>query len=62
LPTLDKQCLFVLTADHGNDPTYGPYHTREYVPVLTWGHLPYALQPMSDLRGVAQLLYTFFEK
>ncbi|HTK07474.1 MAG TPA: phosphopentomutase [Ktedonobacteraceae bacterium] len=62
LPTLDAQCLFVLTADHGNDPTYGPHHTREYAPVLTWGPLPYALQPMSDLRGVAQLLYTFFEK
>jgi phosphopentomutase len=29
--------LFILTADHGNDPTYrGTDHTREYVPVLAW--------------------------
>jgi phosphopentomutase len=62
LPTLDEQCLFVFTADHGNDPTYGPHHTREYVPVLTSGRIPYALQPMSDLRGVARLINTFFEK
>ncbi|HYG09935.1 MAG TPA: phosphopentomutase [Pyrinomonadaceae bacterium] len=30
--------LFILTADHGNDPTYrGTDHTREYVPLLTYG-------------------------
>lgn len=30
--------LLVVTADHGNDPTWrGWNHTREYVPVLTWG-------------------------
>lgn len=29
--------LLILTADHGNDPTYrGTDHTREYVPVLAW--------------------------
>jgi phosphopentomutase len=29
--------LFILTADHGNDPTYrGTDHTREFVPVLAW--------------------------
>jgi phosphopentomutase len=29
--------LLVLTADHGNDPTFpGSDHTREYVPVLAW--------------------------
>lgn len=61
LPTLDKRSLFILTADHGNDPTCGPHHTREYVPVLTQGPLPYELQPMSDLRGVARLLSAFFE-
>ena len=27
----------ILTADHGNDPTYsGTDHTREYVPFLAW--------------------------
>jgi phosphopentomutase len=30
--------LLVLTADHGNDPTFAGYnHTREYVPVLYYG-------------------------
>lgn len=30
--------LVMLTADHGNDPTYpGTDHTREYVPLLAWG-------------------------
>lgn len=30
--------LFILTADHGNDPTYkGSDHTREYVPLIAFG-------------------------
>ncbi|MEQ1763806.1 MAG: phosphopentomutase [Pyrinomonadaceae bacterium] len=30
--------LLILTADHGNDPTYrGSDHTREYVPLLVYG-------------------------
>jgi len=30
--------LLVMTADHGNDPTYpGSDHTREYVPLLVYG-------------------------
>src|SRR5918997_2789222 len=30
--------LLIITADHGNDPTYrGTDHTREYVPLLTYG-------------------------
>lgn len=29
--------LILLTADHGNDPSYrGSDHTREYVPILAW--------------------------
>ena len=29
--------LLILTADHGNDPTYtGTDHTRETVPMLAW--------------------------
>jgi phosphopentomutase len=32
--------VLVITADHGNDPTFkGTDHTREYVPVLLWGDL-----------------------
>ena len=31
--------LLILTADHGCDPTYeGTDHTREYIPILTYGH------------------------
>lgn len=34
-PMLQANDLFILTADHGNDPTYiGTDHTREYVPLL----------------------------
>lgn len=30
--------LLIITADHGNDPTYaGTDHTREYIPVLIYG-------------------------
>jgi phosphopentomutase len=29
--------LLIITADHGNDPTFkGNDHTREYVPILIW--------------------------
>lgn len=35
LDALEPGDLFILTADHGNDPTFkGTDHTREYVPVL----------------------------
>jgi phosphopentomutase len=38
LPQLCKGDLLLLTADHGNDPTWrGTDHTRERVPVLIWG-------------------------
>ena len=30
--------LLIMTADHGNDPTFpGSDHTREYVPLLVYG-------------------------
>jgi len=35
LPRLDEEMLLILTADHGNDPTWsGTDHTRERVPLL----------------------------
>ncbi len=38
LPTLKPDDLLVITADHGNDPTWvGTDHTRERVPVLIHG-------------------------
>jgi phosphopentomutase len=37
LPKLRKNDLLIITADHGNDPTYkGSDHTREFVPLLSY--------------------------
>lgn len=37
LPALTCDDLLLITADHGNDPTYtGTDHTREKVPLLAW--------------------------
>ncbi len=37
LQALDDGDLLIITADHGNDPTFrGTDHTREYVPVLAY--------------------------
>ena len=37
LEKLRKDDLLILTADHGNDPTYrGTDHTREYVPFVAY--------------------------
>ena len=39
LRELGKDDVLILTADHGNDPTYkGSDHTREYVPLLVYRH------------------------
>ena len=37
LPRLGAEDVLILTADHGNDPTFeGTDHTREYVPLLVY--------------------------
>lgn len=37
LTELDENDLLIITADHGNDPTFpGTDHTREYVPLLVY--------------------------
>jgi phosphopentomutase len=37
LPTLRADDVLIITADHGNDPTYkGTDHTREIVPLLVY--------------------------
>jgi len=37
LEELREDDLLILTADHGNDPTYtGTDHTREYVPFVAY--------------------------
>ncbi|MCB1348240.1 MAG: phosphopentomutase, partial [Maritimibacter sp.] len=44
LATLGAGDLVLITADHGNDPTWiGTDHTRERVPVLGWGLGPRAV-------------------
>ena len=38
IAALHDDDLLILTADHGNDPTYkGSDHTREYAPLLVYG-------------------------
>lgn len=38
IDNLKDEDILILTADHGNDPTYkGTDHTREYIPVLVYG-------------------------
>jgi len=38
LDNLKENDMLIITADHGNDPTYkGTDHTREYVPILIYG-------------------------
>ncbi|MEO8072023.1 MAG: phosphopentomutase [Acidobacteriota bacterium] len=38
LDALKDDDLFIITADHGNDPTFpGSDHTREYTPLLVYG-------------------------
>jgi phosphopentomutase len=40
LPVLKEDDLLIITADHGNDPTWkGTDHTREYIPVLQYGNM-----------------------
>lgn len=47
LPLLSNHDLLIITADHGNDPTFqGSDHTREYVPLLALGA---GLKPGSNL-------------
>ena len=37
MPLLREDDLLILTADHGNDPSYtGTDHTREKVPFIAW--------------------------
>ncbi len=38
LENLREDDIIILTADHGNDPTYGGTdHTREYIPIVIYG-------------------------
>ena len=39
LPLLKEDDILMITADHGNDPTWtGTDHTREYIPLMIYTH------------------------
>ena len=53
----------ILTADHGNDPTFkGVDHTREYVPLLLYepGVPGHSLGVRAGFYDIAQTLATWF--
>jgi len=63
LPLLRDDDLLMITADHGNDPTFkGTDHTREYVPLLVTGpqHTPGNLGVRNGFYDVAQSVATAF--
>jgi phosphopentomutase len=48
--------LMIITADHGNDPTYrGTDHTREYVPLLVHGPRARAAVNLGDRASLADI-------
>ena len=63
LPLLGKDDLLMVTADHGNDPTYaGTDHTREFVPLLAYcgGRPGRNLGIRQGFFDIAQTLAAFF--
>jgi phosphopentomutase len=63
LPRCEEDDLVIITADHGNDPTWkGSDHTREEVPLLVlYAGLSLALGTRSTLADVAATLAEFFQ-
>ena len=60
---LDADDVLILTADHGNDPTFkGTDHTREYVPLLVYrpNQPGKSLGIRSGFYDIAQSLATLF--
>ncbi|MEI8120541.1 MAG: phosphopentomutase [bacterium] len=63
LPKLAPEDLLIITADHGNDPTFkGSDHTREFVPLLTRGagQRNKSLGIRNGFFDIAQTLASFF--
>jgi phosphopentomutase len=53
---MSERDLLILTADHGNDPTYrGTDHTREYVPLITYGQRARAGVNLGTRRSLADM-------
>ncbi len=59
----DGQSLFMITADHGNDPTWkGSDHTREKVPLLAAGPIePKCLGVRDSFADIASSLAEYFD-
>ncbi|HEX6622162.1 MAG TPA: phosphopentomutase, partial [Pyrinomonadaceae bacterium] len=54
--------LLIITADHGNDPTYrGTDHTREYVPLVVYGKRARAGVGLGDRASLADIGQTIAE-
>ncbi len=63
LPLLSADDMLIITADHGNDPTFkGTDHTREYVPLLVYrpGEPGESLGIRRGFYDIAQSLAQFF--
>ena len=62
LECLSQDDLLILTADHGNDPTYkGTDHTREYVPFLAYSKRMQAGSPLPEAETFAVIGATVAE-
>ncbi len=64
LPKLASTDLLIITADHGNDPTFkGSDHTREFVPLLTFGpgQINKSLGIRDGFYDIAQTIAAFFK-
>ena len=65
LNKLELDDLLIITADHGNDPTFeGNYHTRENVPVIFYSigfSNPKKLSPLSSLGSIGATIADNFE-
>ena len=62
LEVLKEDDLLIITADHGNDPTYtGTDHTREYVPCLIYGKEIKAGVNLHTRKGFADMAATIAE-
>ncbi len=64
LPLLAPEDMLIITADHGNDPTFrGSDHTREFVPLLVYrpGRPGVSLGVRNGYYDVAQSIAAFFK-
>jgi len=59
---LNDDDLLIITADHGNDPTYkGTDHTRENIPVVFYHNNIKESKKIADLESFAKIGYTVLE-